>query len=347
MDERDYNRIKNTLIVLTIAGLSKAFIAGRIERFQAPGIPEAIATSIITPEIEWSSLPALEKINRLEFKQYPLIPDFNPRNELISSVAQFYCEQTVCQKKADDMARNVFFVDPNELIPQLEKENDRKYTEDEKENERKTRLEITRENGNAYVNSELFNNIVETVKTNNPELLKQLKGRDLETFLLKSLLFHTYSHVNESHKTNEFEPFSLSLSYEPGLISFGKLVGFKFYGQKKDGTPAYLIGASEAATELAAIIIGTKTSGYISINRDYEGGADFIQTLNRKAGVSNAEFLEYYHGNKPINDLLRRWSSKGNEKDSVMALATIALRVDGLASQKDAEAAINRFLEGK
>ena len=104
--------------------------------------PIIVKVSEITSVNEWNTLPALVRIQRLQILSYPSIEKFDARKELVLASAQFYCEQTQCKIKPEEMANNVFFVPPTRFIEEVEKDAGRKFTKEEVEDQLRTRPEM-------------------------------------------------------------------------------------------------------------------------------------------------------------------------------------------------------------
>lgn len=304
-------------------------------------------------EADWAKLSAFERIQRLEFKQYPTIEGFSATNELKLASAQFYCQETKCEMTPGEMANNIFFVSPFQFIEEAQKDVGREYTQQEIENQLNTRVEMVDKDNKSFINIELYNKTLKLLRAQNPEIVKQLGLRDFDTVVEKSLFLHICSHMNQTKEQYSFNPFSLVLPSKNGPIKVpkvDKLDGFTFVGIREDGSPAVINGAREAITERSAINIGKKAGDYLPIGRRYSDGALLIDMLNKRSGITNQEFLEYANGTRTIRELLRKWGSIKNpsnpdEKGAVRELAMVGLYVDGFLTKEQALQSVNDWLK--
>lgn len=259
---------------------------------------------------------------------------------VVLDTASFYCERTKCHKTPEEMAINVFFVGTEDFTRHLEGELGHKLGEKERRQEEMTRLEITTGQGQIFINERLFEEVLRR-----PQDYLPLEAT--RRVIAESLLIHAFSHVNSTKQEYKFSPFSLRIG-RIGVPELGTLRGFKLVGRQEDGRPYYLTGADEAITEFTARIIG-KEGRYISLVKNYSDGGDLIEQLNKRAGISSWEFLQYANGNFPQQKLLQRWGALKNhsspdEKAAVMALAVIGLRAEGIFNKIQAVKAIEEIL---
>lgn len=306
--------------------------------FQTP-LP-AKTEQAISAESLWQNISARERINSLELKQYPPIPNFDSSKELRSATAQFYLETTRYKINPDEMAANIFFVSPPRFLEEAQKDAGRQFSKEEIDDTLNFRLEMINTTTNqSFINIDLYKKILELLKTHNPEVVKQLGIRDFDTVVEKSLYLHIFSHMTQTEEMYSFDGFSLK-GGNLNVPSVDKLIGFTFQGVREDGSPFFINGAKEAITERTAIIVGKKSGDYISFGSFYSDGAILIDMLNEKSGINDEEFIEYAKGIRPIDELFERWGSIKNranpdKKAAIMALATIGLYVDGVLGSYD------------
>lgn len=301
---------------------------------------------------DWVRLTPQERISKLEFKSYPDIPNFDPREELKLSTAQFYCEATKCKISPEEMANNISFVAPSRFLEEAQKDVGRNYTQEEIEFTLNTRLEMVNKDNKSFINVDFYKRTLKELREHNPEAVRQLEPRDFETVVEKSLFIHIYSHMNQTEEMYSFDRFSLVIPSKDGPIkipSINRLNGFTFEGVREDGSPVFINGAKEAITERTSVIIGRKTS-YISFASGYNDGAILVDMLNKKSGISDEEFLEYANGTRSIDELLGRWGaiknpSKPDKKAAILALGSIGLYVDGIFSFDSAKESIEDWLK--
>lgn len=299
-------------------------------------------------ESAWQNLSARDKINRLELKQYPSIPNFDTSKELRSATAQFYFETTKYKINPEEMAANIFFVSPSKFLEEAQKDAQRDggkpLSQEEIEDTLTSRLEMVSKDNHSFINIDLYKKSLKLLKDHNPEVVKQLGNRDFDTVVEKSVYLHIFSHMTQTKKPYSFNGFSIIIPSQNGPIrvpDMNQLIGFDFKGLREDGSsPVYINGAKEAVTEITAIIVGKKGGGYISIVDRYADGALFINMLNEKSGISDEEFLEYANGTRSIEDLFKRWGSIKNhanpdKKAAILALATVGLYTQGIIGSYD------------
>lgn len=302
---------------------------------------------------EWNQLPAFIRIQRLETLLYPSIEKFDARKELILASAQFYCEQTKCKIKPEKMADSIFFVSPSQFIEEVEKDFERKLSDEEREDQLKTRPEIVNRKNESFINKDLIDEFMEFAKRDNPEGVRQLGNLDFKTVYTKSLLFHIFSHMNQIDSVYSFSGFSLrGIRTKTRVINvpnIDRLEGFAFVGETEGKQSFYINGTHEAVTELTAITIGKKSGIYLSIVPRFNRGAMLIDMFNNRSGITDQEFLEYANGTRPIKDFLTKWgrlknASMPDEKAAILALAHIGLFVDGFMEYQETRQDVENLL---
>lgn len=299
-------------------------------------------------DLAWPNLQPLEKISRLESGQHSFKSEAEVLNELVAATAEFYVQQVPSRKNAEQLKASVHFVDKTTLIREAEQDSiargGRGFTQAEEEYF--TFGAITTVGGEIFVDSETLKNNSKDFLQRQPEIAKQLDGRNPFIVIGKSVLIHEYNHINQSEETFN-QPFRL-----PDGQIVEKVQGFEFIGKEADGISILRVqGAREAMTDFAASIIVAKDQNvYAAINERYINGTFLLRDLNRKAEVSNVEFLEYYFGSKPLSELLTRWATIKNQNnpivnDGLFALFTIGLYVDGhIPSPQEAQQSVDLLL---
>lgn len=328
----------------------------------SPDHPASTTTALVVPrraeitptpsisfsENEWISLSALEKIQNLERRRYPTIEHFDPVKEMILATAQFYCEQTICRISPEETVSGTFFVDSEGFINQFQKRVGRNLTEAEKERELRQRLEFVTDTNQIFINEPFYQQLIHDFS----RLPTRGQPVDIDTAMgfTKSLFLHAFSHTNSTNERVSFEAFSIRLPRGIGA-NLTHLEGFDIIGEFIEGGagPFYIKGAEEAKAELNAVIIGERSGGYLSIVPEYSAGLSLIKSVNRRANISDQEFLEYVSGDRPLREFLRRWGSLKNrfqpdEKAAVMALAVVGIRVQADIQHEEAIRAIENYL---
>lgn len=295
----------------------------------------------------WKNLPAFDRIQKLEAVDYPKVPNFDPLSELTLAAAQFYCEETKCKKSPSEIRKNVFFLSENVFLQELERELGRSLTPSEKQKEESERVEIVTRDSQILVNRKAFRLFVEAVIGDQPRPVDNRQKKEIEATVMKSMLFHAFSHISGTKRVYNFSPFSLTIG-RIRVPEIGRLEGFKFIGRQENREQFYIKGADEAITDLAAMTIGGRTGVYISPQR-YSEGAGIVQELNRRSGISRDEFLQYVNGEFPQEKLLQKWGALKNplnpdEKAAILALASIGLYVDGIYRYEDMLSGVHAWL---
>lgn len=312
--------------------------------------PEKGDSYVILAEVsQWKQLSPLERIRNLEAKNYASIPDFQPKRELILASAQFYCQETKCKRPAKDITEDVYFLPPEEFLLKVEEELGRRANQWQDVYYRHSVLEITSQNGLIFINRNVLNNTITELK-NFPAITDALDGRDFEAVLLKSILFHSFAHANGSQEITNFPPFLLPFSLgTPILIE--RMKGFRFVTRQADGTETFVGGANEAITELTATYLANRTGKYLSPGGfgSYASGASFIAQLNKRAGISQEEFLLYAGGEFPVGDFFQRWGaiknpSQPDKQAAIIAFSAIGSHVQGMINPEETQMIINILL---
>lgn len=326
--------------------------------------PAMIASPAVRPDRvisvsqeDWKKLPAVTKIQLLETRTYP--SGLDSRQELVKAVAQVYCAQVRCKRTPDEVVEGVSFLNSEsyleEVIKESEKLLERMLTDQEKKDAEETAgLETTaRDKKNIYINIDRIGKMIATARQQAPEEVAKLQDKDLETIVIKSILFHAISHLNESAEIFNFDPIPLDLL---GMedITFNQLNGLGFIGVGKDGKPRYLFAAKEAFTERSAFIASKRAGYYFSFNPQYKESQKLVELLNERAKVSDTDFLAYYSGEKSMKELLQRWgaiaktdSPHEQERRGLTILMNIAFRGNNMVTQKVAIERIEKIIGQK
>lgn len=276
----------------------------------------------------WQKISPKERIKRLEFKQYPRFSDFDSTQEMILASAQYFCSVTGCF--AENLTNKVIFADAERIIEEIEVDNGRKLTAEEREKYGRGVVEMVgSKRGFILINE--ANLRKETNKfIQQPDAAGELEGRDAFNVMLKSTIFHAYTHtiVNK-----EGFPFEQIIIQGQVPVAYDKLdEGFTFFGKRADGIKVAIGGGDEAITDYIGTAIAQDTGPYVS-GSGYTSGVKLIEMLNLKAKITVADFIGYYTGKKPKRELFRRWGAlknpaNPNEQAALAALLIIGIRVD-------------------
>lgn len=295
----------------------------------------------------WLRLPPKDRITRLEFKNYPGFSDFNSETEMINASAQYYCSVLACSPEV--MRRKVLLTNTERIIEEIEIDNERKLTDQEKQKYGGATTEMFGEK-RGFILINRANLIREANKyLQQKEAKDEMGGRDAYTVMLKSTLFHAYTHANVSQEEVAFNDLIIPSQVPVVYNKMGH--GFTFLGKRATGETVFQHGGDEALTDYVATAIGQETGPYLS-GPTYTAGVRLIYMLNTRAGLNSMDdLLAYYTGRKPKMELFRRWGAIKNpnqpsEQSALAVLLTIALRVDNPQdiTQEQAVTKINELL---
>lgn len=336
-------------VAATAAILSEACKEQSI--YETAPIREQNATNLLTWE-RWYSLSPLEKVKYLNShglnkNNYQELTGFDPLQELTGSTARVYCNETICTVNPEEMAQNVYFVDPDTFIREVEQESKIKLSSQELEMHRKHTLEVATRDGKVFMNVRNIQLASENLKKA-PRLPESLIGINIEAKTYESVLMHAFTHTNSIEEIREINPIRLNLWGE--IVRFTEIDGFTFKGVgKTDGENYYINGANEAFTEYVAQYLVTKNKGvYVTFAAPYGEGAMLMKEINTRANISGENFIKY-NNQLTIDTLLEKWGVIVNpnnpDKDAATkALMSIGLYVNGITSLSDARQDLQIFL---
>lgn len=293
------------------------------------------AEQTAAPIESWRKLPSTERINALELKQYPSIPDFDLRHELVLAAAEL-CYQNGLQKKTPEEIQ-IKFVNANEFLEAFGQEFQEtgSLTPEEKAAILTGQIEmVSKKSKIAYIYEDGLQRTLEEMKKNRPDLQQSFGAYDLDTVFLKTLILHIISHINQTEK-----PYS----FTPPIGGVDQIDGLDIKGKNEQGIPFRIAGAREAATAYAGFIIGQQTQSGTLNDEGSSRGILLIHSLNKKAGVDPERFLKYYTGKLSLPGLFQEWgalkkSSQGqNQTAAIYAFAIIGLFVEHKLSKEQAE----------
>lgn len=306
----------------------------------------------IQSELHWSILSPRERINKLELKNHPKVEAFDPKKELQKACAEYYCQVVPCKKSPSLMADSVIFVDSDLIIEEMRSQAVRPLRKGDEDNLRKNALEFVSRvgefSGRILMNAQAIAAVVER-QNRDSGVKRALFGHDAEMVIFKAIFMHAYSHLNQSDEVFDlapnFSPIQLQDSSTGRNFRVDRMESFKFIGTEEDGSPLRMTEGLEAMTEYVASSIGEQTGPYINLTT-YQEGKNMIAAINKKAGVSLNEFIQYYIGKRPAREFLRRWGAikdplKPDEQASLLALLFIAVTVNGRVEKETAK----RFIE--
>lgn len=291
--------------------------------------PEPAAT--ISPEAAWASLEPLERIKKLELKQYPEIPNFDSLAELTKAAAEFYCQSTNCTSSPQELIERVGFVTFEFFKTVIEQDIGRNLTGEEEKKAKDALNYIV----SSKTKREIFWNL-EALKTDvtnvSPEAIAKLEGRDLQTVIYKTVLLQGFFLLERSREEADY-------SIDTSIL--GKLKvsvrGFDLYGQRSDLSSAQTLFASEAfALFFTRRAVDEEMGPLISLHRSSREAADLIEKINQQSNLTTEELLIFFRGQRSIRALLKIWG-QGDEEKGLLAMVIIGLRVKNVYSQQEAE----------
>ncbi len=294
--------------------------------------PEPTTTStLVQPHITWERLSSASRIKLLEAKDYPSISNFYPDKELYRATAEYYCQEAICRGDPLEMAQKVSIVNSARIQEEVERENGRKLTEEEK----KKYVDGTVETVPLKNKAVLFHDVVLDRVANKirgrSQVMTELGNLDLMTVLKTSLLFHGYSHYNCTTESFEIIPIVLADRSGNVLSTINRIRGFTFEGINFRGQPIFHSGGTEALTEYNGVLVGQEIGPYLSPD-EYSSGFAIVDQLNLASKLNPMVFKEIYAGKRPIKELLNYWGSLKNPNNpdhnaALQVLLRISFRV--------------------
>lgn len=292
-------------------------------------IPRPIETATAIPlisEADFNTASPFERINRLENGAYPKDPSFNRRNALFEATIQAFCQQAGCSFA--DTAKNIQYGPENFIFPQ----------------EQSNLLYIVSEDGNsAIINTARLNSSI-------ARLTSPAKGKDQGVLFEKTVLLSALAYLSLSREPLDYEPSSIRFP-GPGqsVRSLGRIEGWVFVGKRENGSDFRLNGARLAASELLNHIVIAGKTEYQSSNAQILDAANLMSEINRRAEISDEEFVRYARGELRMGDFLDKWAaiknfSNPSRKDAILALKSIALRANGFAAPNNTREGIRQWL---
>lgn len=270
-------------------------------------------------ESAWNNLSPLVRIDRLEEKNYPGVKNFDSTQALIKATSEFYCQNTPCKITPEEMEQNVVLLQTDEFLQAYQKDMGRSF----KDNAEKTasslnpELMINMDNPDRKQRKILIQ--MPRIKSLTKEIvatngLQAFGGRDPETITLKSVLRHAYSHENQSSETIDLPLTPIIVGNRTILIN--RMEGLDLLALDADTKEALVFtGTAEGMTERAAIFSSAQTDVFI-LSKTYINATTLVDELNKKAGISQSEFMDYYLGKQSIMGLLQKWGSIRDPKNS-------------------------------
>lgn len=273
-------------------------------------------------EHAWEGIPAEERIRKLQFGKYPEISKFDPDQELIKATAELASKKLNSTKKPDELIKSVIFASDEQFIETAESEIG---TLDPKSRQLllDNSLEITTKDGKIAINKKQFELMAANLPADFPEIGNTIKGRDFRMVLATSVLLHAFAHAHQTKEQFGFNKLQL-----PGM-EVNKFEGFVLSG-RNGNNEVVLPGAHEAMTDIVGFIVNGDIGPFFP-DPKYQSGAELINTLNQKAGITPQEFITYYTGSRPSQELFSKWASINGPKDAkfgLFGLAVVAYRVE-------------------
>lgn len=280
---------------------------------------------------EWGSLSALERIKKLELKDYPKDTNFDPASQLVKATSEFFCGQIPCVVKASDLQEKVHLLENDEYLQAIERTLGKGFRNQE---------EVLSEGVVVPIPS--------SVKRPDRQIFVNAAKAGQDTKLLKSLLFLGYLQVNQSDENISIEPFTFQ-GASGRRLTINRLSQLILMGVDNSNRVATQDGAARAMTAYAMSIVSEQTF-LTGVNKDQSvnDAALFLKQLMNLADISDRDFLNYYVGQRPIADFLKRLgsinpSSKQAFVDGRNLFAVIALKGNGAIPDNNN---LRRLIEG-
>lgn len=323
-----------------------AAIGASQSRCLVADVPGGEGKSSTPVDTEWGRFSPLQRIQRLELKQYPMGVNFDPIAEMVVAAAQFYCANARCDQGAEALGKSVEMVTPDQVVSVYEQIYGRELTPAEKfDHARKLEVIDPRTNRILVSPTAIHADVVDQGKTL-PQNIRRFEPKDYETILLKSVLIHAFTHPRASRERLA----TPRIPIEGTDFTITGVMGFTFTGVSSNGSGGYITGLNEAFTEYESIVVKRKTGDYLS-TEGYAEGVKLVVMLNQASKIAPEQFKDYYEGQKNLIKLLSKWGSIRNPNRpavdaALQAMVIIALRVDypHLLSQDRATAEIIKLL---
>lgn len=280
---------------------------------------------------DWTNTTPKERIKRLEFLQYPRLSAFNPQQEMVQAVSEYYGQKTVSKKTPVQLQQSTLITNSDRIIEEVELENNRKLTPAEKAPIYENTIEVFgAKRGLVIVAQENLQKEAKAIINNNPVLVRNLEGRDVYSVLLRGVLFHGYTHAEADLSELPIQPITVPSANPITLDRIGQ--GYTFFGRRRTGEQIFVTGGNEAIVEYIAAYISQDTGPHLS-PPVYSRGVRIIERLNLDAGLPAETFMEYNSGRRPKSELFKTWGAlknkaKPDEHAATQALLTIGLLVD-------------------
>ena len=280
----------------------------------------------VTAQNEWSRMSAVQRIQALEYKKYSFEPEVANR-EMVKAVAEVAIPRLGSTKNPQELTGNVHFSSPKEVADAIGLHTKTTLSPEQRQAYEQTTIETAVQLDNAphiYFNEVLFNGLITDFRG---ILNRDAAGRarigdvSVPLFLRKNVLFHAFAHTQMTEQPYPLTPIQIGFREIPYL---DKLHGFTFFGTAKDGTYAQFGGAMEGMTEAAKSIIA-KGCGETVLFPSYADTTHFIEKLNQRALISDADFIKYYTGQKPTAEMFERWGKETNGRMSKVDTGVQAL----------------------
>lgn len=280
-----------------------------------PNAPKIEQSSPV--EQAWRNLSSSERINRIELEKLPSFPTFNASAEFIRATSEFYCEQIPCDVNAKDLESKVLLLDIATFNKEVEKTglqpsvNIPEIVPD-------LIFSQSRADRKILVNTDTLKTYVDLLKGKVPNIENLIKNHSLYYVFLRQLLFHTYSHANQSTEKIQSKDIPFLSFPDPDfkLKAISNLAVVSV--NQQDGNEYEFARTMEAMTEYVGIVVGNYFDTPISASR-LKDSAEILAQVNAKAGISFSEFLQYYKGEKPFLQFIGKLGSIKNGQPNMQS----------------------------
>lgn len=298
-------------LLTTVAGCSAPKpkeTLSQAEMDKAAGITPLKAPTQLSPEVnpeqQWKQLSPADRLQRLEMRQPPQFTGFTIVPELSLAAAQLRLQVTHNIRTIDEMVQAVNVL-PHDAFAKA-------FTEHEQSAPLPNHITIefldpslkaiylNRDGIRTYAAKELSQATKDSLAR---------YGRDPELVLLKEIIIHAQSHMNQTKEELGFDtPIELQLPESDVKIPVLSMNGLLFHMHDPNGRFISVSGISETLTQFVTRFICNKAGAYISFP-PYSHGENLIDPLLKLGKISEEDVLKIYHQQSSQTELLNRIGS--------------------------------------
>jgi hypothetical protein len=307
-------------------------------------------TPELSPEQQWRQASPSDRLQRLEMKRFPQFNGFSLVPELSLAAAQLRTQVTHNTRTIDEMVQAVNVL-PHDAFAKVFTEHGQpaplpNHITIEFVDPSLKVIYLDRDGIRTYASRELSQATKDSLAR---------YSRDPELVLLKEVIIHAQSHMNQSQEQLTLDnPVEVQLPNTDQKIKVLKMDGLFIHMQDPNGEFRSLSGISETLTQIATRVLCGKAGAYISF-APYKYGEDLIDPLLKLGMVNEEDLLKVYHQQSPQSDLLDKLGSiprgqnalegrSTSQRDmGIKVLTIIGLTVNGVIPPQMAPSWIERM----